>query len=94
MSARGLPRDYKKIVKPLLKDGWTLTGGGKRHFRVHPPAGDHEVHPLSFPSTPGAHSGLANFKAAVKRSVRLIQASQLGESGERESAPERPYSDS
>lgn len=72
--SRQPPRDYRKIIKPLLKAGWSLTGGGRKHFRLHPPVGDHDLHPLTFPSSPGAPSGLANFRAAVKRHLRVLGA--------------------
>ena len=56
-----LKKEYRKIVEPLLAEGWRLCLGGSGHARLFPPSTDHP--PITFALTPGEYRGLQNFKA-------------------------------
>jgi len=64
-------REYRKIVAPLLKEGWTLGRGGSGHPRLFPPS--REIAPITFPLTPSDWRSVKNFEAAIKRAIRALE---------------------
>lgn len=65
---KGIPKDFKRAVQPLLDQGWKPIGTG-RHWRFIPPA-DSGFRSIFCPKTPSEYRGLKNFQCEVKRILR------------------------
>lgn len=56
-------KEIQKLVRRLLRDGWTFERGG-RHGRIH----HKQAHGfVAVPGTPGDHRSFLNFAKAVQR---------------------------
>ncbi len=58
---------YKEVLEVAEANGWSLTGGGRKHFKLVPPPDTQGVPPIFFPATPGNDRGVKNFKSLFRR---------------------------
>lgn len=57
-------KDFKKVRKEAVKQGWRVEMTKNGHWRLYAPGGENTVHA---PGTPSDHRGLKNTIAQMRR---------------------------
>lgn len=60
-----IPKDYQRVVKALLAQGWRYDDRGKGHPKLYP--ADRTQRPIPVPTTPGGGRAFDNWIGQIRR---------------------------